>query len=129
MLAKEIKIRTIKQQREIIKEAINNIASYKGDGDSAYIYVGHVYPENIEYFKSEGFEVTKLESDLLIAFAKGMPVYLFTIRDDVVLTEEEMQQAEAVNIQEQEDRRTITLEELFEQSDPYEYGPDEEYLN
>ena len=92
MLAKEIKIKTLKKQREFIKEQLS-LAHTRKDGDVTYTYRGYVYPEVVEYFKSEGFEVTKVNSDLLLTVTNGVPIYVFTPRD-VNLSEEELKEAE-----------------------------------
>ena len=92
MLAKEIKIKTIKKQREFIKNQLAS-AINREDGDCAYTYVGHIYPEVIQYFQSEGFVVTLVKSDLMLAMTKGVPIYLFTV-NSIALSEEELKQAE-----------------------------------
>ncbi len=91
MLAKEIKIKTLRRQREFIEKQLN---ASKGDGDTAYRFVGHVYPEVIEYFEKEGFIVTKVESDVLNMMSRGLPVYLFIV-GDIKLSDEEMKEAES----------------------------------
>lgn len=101
MLAKELKIKTLKKQREFIKNQLSH-ADVRKDGDTAYPYVGHIYPEVIEYFESEGFIVTKVESDLLTALTKGMPIYIFVV-GDVKLTKEEIQEAEAYELKSDND--------------------------
>lgn len=93
MLAKEIKIKNLRKQREFIEKQLSHTTS-KEDGDTAYRYVGHVYPEVIEYFENEGFMVTKIESDMLTMMTKGLPVYLFTV-GEVKLSDEEMKEAES----------------------------------
>lgn len=94
LLAKEIKIQTMRKQREYIRNQLLKVAK-SVDGDTAYCYMGHVFPEVIKYFEKEGFTVTKVQSELLSAITKGIPVYVFTIDDLVKLSEEELQQAEA----------------------------------
>lgn len=93
MLAKELKIKTLKKQRKFIKDQLSH-ADAGNDGNTAYRYAGHVYPEVIKYFESEGFVVTQVHSELLTALANGMPVYLFAV-GDVELSEEELEQSEA----------------------------------
>ena len=100
LLAKEIKIQTIRKQREFIRKQLLKVAR-SVDGDASYRYVGHVFPEVIKYFEEEGFVVTKVQSDLLLAMTKGVPVYVFAIDDLVKLSEEELQQAEAYDYEEQ----------------------------
>lgn len=101
MLAKEIKIKTIKKQREFITKQLNQITN-REDGDCAYTYVGYIYPEVIQHFKSEGFAVKLVESDLMLAMTKGVPIYLFTV-GGMVLSEEELKQAEEYYSEDNED--------------------------
>lgn len=97
MLAKEIKIKNVKRQREFIKDQLEHLLDHqKEDGNTAYRYVGHVLPEVIAYFTNEGYKVERITSDMLTAATKGLPVYLFTISEDVVLTDEELKAAEEV---------------------------------
>ena len=102
MLAKEIKIKTLKKQREFIEKQLAHIPTGREDGDSAYRYVGHIYPEVIKHFESEGFVVTLVKSDMLSALTKGMPVYLFTV-GDIELSEEELKQAEEYEAETEDD--------------------------
>lgn len=92
-MAKEIKIKTMKRQREFIKKQLAH-ADTREDGSTSYSYIGYIYPEVIAYFESEGFTITKVESDMMTAMTKGDTVYLFTI-GDMELTEEELKEAEA----------------------------------
>lgn len=101
MLAKELKIKTLKKQREFIAEQLSHVDT-RGDGDTAYSYVGYIHPEVIKHFESEGFVVTPVKSDMLNVATKGKPVYVFTI-GDIELTEEELQQAEAYEPEESDD--------------------------
>lgn len=95
MLAKDIKIKNIMTQRAFIMAQLSvMLESPREDGNSAYTYVGHIYPENRYFFRMEGFNVAKVESDMLMAATKGIPVYLFTPNDRIELTEEEFQEAE-----------------------------------
>ena len=76
MLAKELKIKTLKKQREFIEEQLS-LADTRKDGDTSYTFVGHIYPEVIKYFEEEGFVVTRVpHSDMLTAATKGTPVDL-----------------------------------------------------
>lgn len=93
MLAKEVKIKTLKKQREFIKKRLTD-ADNTG-GEVGCVYEGYVYPEVIDYFRNEGYEVVKVEQDketVLTIFQ--VPFYYFHISDDIKLTEEEMKQAE-----------------------------------
>lgn len=92
MLAKELKIKNLKKQREYIKA---RITASKKDGDPAFVYIGYVFPEVINYFEEkEGISVTEVKGEILTALVKGMPVYRFTPKEDVTLTEEELKAAE-----------------------------------
>ena len=91
MLAKQQKIKHIKIQKKFIKERLKYVAK---DGNPAYRYVAQVLPEVIDYFRNEGYNVERITSDTLKAKTIGLPVYLFTISDDVVLTDEELKQAD-----------------------------------
>lgn len=101
MLAKELKIKTLKKQREFIKRQLSH-ADIRNDGDTIYSYVGHIYPEVIKYFEAEGFIVTKVESEMMTAITKGMPTYIFVV-GDIELTEDELKEAEAIEISEEDD--------------------------
>lgn len=87
MLAKEIKIKTLKKQREFIEQEISTKGIQDNAGNTSYIYAGHVFPEVIEYFEKEGFIVEKVKNQQL-------PLYLFVV-GDIKLTEEELKEAEA----------------------------------
>jgi len=93
MLAKEIKIKTLKKQREFIQEKLSQMV-HSEDAHATYSYVGHIYPENVKYFEKEGFVITKVNSETLTAMTQGNNVYIFTIDDIIELTEEEKKQAE-----------------------------------
>lgn len=104
MLAKEVKIKNIKRQREFIKDQLEHRLNHQNeDGNTAYSYVGHVLPEVIDYFKAEGYKVERITSDMLTAATKGLPVYLFTISDEVVLNDEELKAAEEVEYEDDEE--------------------------
>lgn len=94
MLAKEIKIKTIKQQREFIENWIKKLVDHQKDGDASFPYCGHIYPEVVKYFEEEGFKVDKITSDTIFPITKGKPIYLFSVQDDITLSDEEQKQAE-----------------------------------
>lgn len=93
MLAKEIKIKTLRRQQNFIEGQIKKAVSSK-DADHSYAYVGHVYPEVIEHFKKEGFNVQIITSEWALALSKGRALNVFTVRDDITLSAEEQKQAE-----------------------------------
>lgn len=64
MLAKEMKIRNLKKQREYIRKGLEDVATLQDDGDCSYVYVGHIFPEVVSYFESEGYRITQVESGI-----------------------------------------------------------------
>ena len=112
MLAKELKIKTLKKQREFIKEHVKN-GDGSPDGDTSYIFIGYVYPEVIEYFHSEGINAEEIKSDILTAITGGRPIYLFTV-GDVTLTEEEYQEAEAYNVEASDDASNDEVSDIIQ---------------
>ncbi len=92
MLARDIKIRQLIEQREYIERKLEG-AMERRNGDCSYIYTGHLYPENVEYFRREGFSINLVESDALKATTMGVPVFLFTIAIDVRLNDEEVRKS------------------------------------
>lgn len=102
MLAKEIKIKNLKKQREFIRKQLANAAAME-DGDISYVYIGYIFSEVVEYFENEGFKVERIEDKLPIPLAKGRPAYLFTINDDIELTKEELEEAEVYELEEPEE--------------------------
>lgn len=111
LLAKEIKIQTIRKQREFIRKQLLK-TKRSVDGDTSYCYVGHIFPEVIKYFEKEGFAVTKVQSELLSAITKGIPVYVFTIDDLVQLNEKDLQQAEAYDYEGRRTEETLDEEDI-----------------
>lgn len=100
MLARELKIKNLKTQREFIQKQIISRARME-DGCVFCNYVGYIYPEVIEYFEKEGFVITKIESELLTAINGGLPTNIITV-GDFKLTEEELQEAEDYDLTEGE---------------------------
>ncbi|MBR6033837.1 MAG: hypothetical protein IKP28_03765 [Clostridia bacterium] len=94
MLARDIKKRQLFQQRRFIQKGLDRTVTRKGDGDCSYLYIGHLYPENVEYFRKEGFSICLIESETLKGKTLGIPVFLFTVASDVRLTPEEMTESE-----------------------------------
>lgn len=96
MLAKDLKIKHIKLQREFLISVFNNMLNYpNGNGNTAYVYEGYIFPEVIAYFQKEGFRINEITSD-----AKSTacyPSYLFTISDDISLSENDQKAAEDIN--------------------------------
>lgn len=121
MLAKELKIKNLRKQREFIEEQLSN-ANCREDGATTYRYIGNIYPEVIEYFEEEGFAVTKVQNDLLTAMTEGKPVYVFSVRDDLKLTDEELKEAEAYEVKKEyapEEKADDFLEMLLGSGHPF----------
>ena len=93
MLAKEIKIKTLRRQQNFIEEQIKK-AVFSKDAEPSYAYMGYVYPEVIKHFKEEGFDVQIITSKEALALTKGRALNVFTVRDDITLSAEEQKQAE-----------------------------------
>ena len=90
-LAKEMKIRNLKLQREVIREELKNSFF---EGEASYTYIGDVFSENVEYFQNvEGFDVRKIDNDDVRKEFGGYPLYVFSAAN-VELTEEEKVVAE-----------------------------------
>lgn len=94
MLAKDLKIKNIKKQREFIWYHLERMCEANKDGDVTFPYLGTVYPEVIKYYEDEGFVVTKVQNDELSARNQGVPVYLFTVSERITLSDEELERAE-----------------------------------
>lgn len=114
MLAKEVKIKNIKRQREFIKRQLKKLLEHPSkDGDTAYRYVGYVFPEVSSYFEDEGYVVKRLDSDRILAATNGSPMFLFTIGNQIILTKEELEEAEAVEVKFEEDNEEKDASESF----------------
>lgn len=100
MLARDLKIKNLKRQREFIQKQIIGRARME-DGCVIGKYVGNIYPEVIEYFEKEGFVITKIESELLTAIHGGLPTNIITV-GNLKLTEEELKEAENYELREED---------------------------
>ena len=78
MLARKIKIRTLESQKAKLKEVLLEL-----ENTGRYVHNGHVYPENVKYFEEQGFEVKVSDNGEVV----------FTVRDDIILTEDELRQS------------------------------------
>lgn len=107
MLAKEVKINNLKQQREFIRRQLEKDKEPNECGETLYRYFGYILPENIEYFKKEGYDIKCFNSEIFMAHSQGVPMYAFTIREDIILNNEELKEAEAVEVKFEEDRDSI----------------------
>ena len=87
MTAKELKIRTMKLQRETIEALLNEA------DDATCAFSGMIYPEVQKYFEEAGFEVLEVRSEKLLVENGGFPTFLITAAN-VKLTPEEKTSAE-----------------------------------
>lgn len=98
MLAKELKIANIMQQRAFITEAIKKHMRCS-DGDPSFGYIGQLFKENIEYFRNEGFDITSFEPGTLPE-TKYMPLHIFVVDESKVkLSDEEWDEAKKINLE------------------------------
>ena len=110
MLGREQKIRNLIIQRNFILDQL------KGKMEPSYRFIGQVFKENIEFFENEGYNVTCITKacDIPISIEIiGKPIYLFTIKEDVPLTDEELALSE-VAAQEVGDMQANIQESIFE---------------
>ena len=106
MLAKDIKVKTLLRQRDYIEKELSKAGDSKNrDGDPTYTYCGCIYPENIEYFENEGFDIALVKSDMLTAALRGHRLYLFTPKEDIELGMNDMQDAEELLKKEQKENK------------------------
>lgn len=98
MLAKSLKIKNLKRQREFITGMIMNLINNPPrDGNTSFLYMGTIFPENWEYFKNEGFDILQLNFIEYTAEAKGMPIFRISVKSELTLDDEEMKLANNVN--------------------------------
>jgi len=93
MLARKLKISTLKRQQNFIQERLEALGNSK-DGNIAFTYVGHLYPEVKRHFELQGFDIKTVRSDSLEALTYGIPVYIFTPSNEITLTDTELEEAE-----------------------------------
>ena len=90
MLAREIKIANLKKQKEFIIKQLSTISKTNKNGDISYLYTGYLFPEVRYYFENDGFKIEDFFDE-----GNGFPIgHLFTIRDNLKLTESERKEAE-----------------------------------
>lgn len=118
MLAKELRIQTLKKQREYIEKKLRQAAK-SNDGDLSYLYVGYLHPEVKSHFEVEGYDVVVVKSEYLTVVAKGRPVYLFTPKD-FNMTNKEIKQAEEYNYEKDKPVAEQTVNQTDEQSEESE---------
>ena len=81
LLGTQVKIVNLIVQREYIENFLKGFASSPQEkGNPAYIYEGYVFPENVLYFRGQGFKVIEHNND----------EFLFVPADDSKLSDEEL---------------------------------------
>ena len=89
MLAKELKIKTLIRQRQVILEESKNI---KVNGNPCVTYIGDIYPENKEYFINLGYTINTYDS-IDVILSVGAPINILQPDYDISLTEAEIGQS------------------------------------
>lgn len=87
-LAKEFKKNSIITQRRAIVEGIKN-----KPGVTQVVYLGFIYRENIKYLNENGFDVLIYDSPEILVRTGGYVMNIIKVRDDIILTPEEMEDA------------------------------------
>ena len=91
MLAKNLKIKNLKRQRKFITDKIEDmVKNPPREGNTSFLYIGDIFPENRKYFEQEGFNITLLNYLEYTSESKGMPIYRFSVKDEIILEEEEL---------------------------------------
>ncbi len=95
MLAKELKISNYWKQRNFIERKLKALLLDK-IGDACFTYHGYLFPEVRQYFESEGFRISmpSEENYALRAKNNGRFTYFFYPKDDIVLSEEDVEKSQ-----------------------------------
>lgn len=97
-LGKDLKIKNLMAQRDYIIDQLKKMLEEPDeDGNAAYGYVGYVFPENIDYFRLEGFGVRRFETDAILQTTMGMPIYIFNPVSEDLTAEEFKESREEAN--------------------------------
>ena len=116
MLAKEIKIQNVKKQRTFIEHQLTENSIVNKDGDISYTYVGYLFPEVRKYFEDEGFVITDFISNEIAPHTQGRTIHVFTLSDELTLSDEDWEEAEEAQFKYKAFDETIKeqLKEFFE---------------
>ena len=112
-LGRALKIANIVEQRNAIKNAINEKIQVPDKlGDPSIIYTGHIFPENMLWLtEEEKINVFKVHESQHCPKKYGIPSYVLVPSSDIFLTEEEMVESQKLH----EKKLAITKEwEEFE---------------
>ena len=107
MRANEVVSANLKKQRNFIERQLRKIAAdCNFDGDPSYPYTGYIFPANIQYFEDIGFNVIEVKNEMLVAKNNGRPTYLFTPKNSLVQTDEDMSSSEFPDHDSEDDLNT-----------------------
>lgn len=110
MLAKEVKVNNLMRQRNFIKKALLARANAP-DCDPSWSYIGQIFPENIDYFKEQGYKIDRFCSSQDLGLTLGKYIYVFNVSNDVKLSREEQKAAEAELVDCDEDDEIVDCDE------------------
>ena len=116
MLAKEIKIQNVKKQRTFIEHQLTENSVVNKDGDISYSYVGYLFPEVRKFFENKGFVITDFISNEIAVHTQGRTIHVFTLSDELTLSDEDWEEAEEAQFKYKTFDETIKeqLKEFFE---------------
>ena len=121
MRANEVVRTNLKKQRNYIETQLKKIAAgHNFDGDPSYPYTGYIFPANIQYFEDRDFNVTEVKNEMLVAKNNGRPTYLFTPKNSLAQTDEDMSSSEFLDHDSENDLNTDknSKNELTDEDEP-----------
>ena len=91
-MARTLKLFNLKRQKEYLEERLGDLfdKSPLGNGDVSLPYRGYLYPETKSFLAQEGFAIDIVDDP------SGLPLNIIHISDDVMLTDEELREAESI---------------------------------
>lgn len=84
------------KKENVIQQMAYIAASLDGEhenGDASITYVGVIYEEVKDFFVNKGFEFMPINNEQLIARTGGKPVTLIKVSSNIILTDEELEEA------------------------------------
>lgn len=121
MLAKEIKIKLLKRQRDFIEELIKGLI-YQDVDNQSFIFFGRIYSENIKYFEGQGCE---LREENAVINGLSITTYLISLLD-VKLSKEELEEAEAYDYSVDVEYAKMLVDAEYEREEEFDYEEDDE---
>lgn len=86
LLAEALKESNLSVQMNYMRmEIMRKISDPQTNGNPAFIYVGEIFPEVRAFLASEGFTAKKSCSPEAIAYAKGLPVYVVSPKENLTV--------------------------------------------